>query len=111
MLKFLPLKGLLLILQMLGCFVWRLPIAIIGCEMVLDKQGKEFMGSAHLGLHNVSFSSVLRRETPLLDDEAIFWPSQRLAGEQACFSTAACAQHMTPLYPVLYLVPPNILYF
>lgn len=85
MLKFLPLKGLLLILQMLGHFVWKLPIAIIGCEMVLDKQRKELMGSAHLGLHEVSLSSLLRRETPLLDDEAIFWPSQGPAGEEACF--------------------------
>ena len=66
MLKFLPLKGLLLILQMLGHFFWRLPIAIIGCEMVLDKQGKELMGSAHLGMHKVSLSSLLRRETHCL---------------------------------------------
>lgn len=53
--------------------------------MVLDKQRKELMGSAHLGLHEVSLSLLLRRETPLLDDEAIFWPSQGPAGEEACF--------------------------
>ena len=47
------------------------------------------MGSAHLGLRKVSVSSLFRSNTPLLDDEAIFWPSQGLAVEEDCFSTAA----------------------
>lgn len=87
MLKVLPLKGLLFILQTLGRFVRRLPIAIIDCEMVLDKRGKELMGSAHLGL--VSVSSLFRSNTPLLDDEAIFWPSQGPAVEEDCFSNSS----------------------
>lgn len=100
-LKVLPLKGLLFILQMLGRFVRRLPIAIIDCEMVFNKGGKELMGSAHLGL--VSVSSLFRSNPPLLDDEAIFWPSQGPAVEETDFLTAAWAQHVTPLPLVLYL--------
>lgn len=91
MLKVLLLKDLIFIVGMVGSLVQRLHVVTIVCEMVLDKQDKEIMGHVHLGLFKVNFSSLLSSDPPLVDGDAIFWPSKRPDAKKDSFSIAASA--------------------
>lgn len=68
------------------------------------------MGSAHLGLCEVNLSSSSRSNTPLLDDEAIFLPSEGPAVEEDFFYSilSSVCEH---LFPQSFIFPHTLFYF
>lgn len=72
MLRVLTLKGLNFYRTGVERFCSEDPIATLVCEMVMDKQSKELMQSAHPGLCELSLISLLGSDIPLLDEEGTF---------------------------------------